>query len=120
MSLNVSSSTSATCGDIDGCSVPPAAAAGEQRQKHAEQGTEQHRSRRSRDLGGGDLVRAGDSRAAPGAPQQPRTMRHIELPAHVPELLGVSVETATEIEGGWDYVVFEVNGAWIVRIPRRT
>jgi len=47
-------------------------------------------------------------------------MRHIELPAHVPELLGVSVETATEIEGGWDYVVFEVNGAWIVRIPRRT
>jgi aminoglycoside phosphotransferase (APT) family kinase protein len=46
-------------------------------------------------------------------------MRRIELPARVPELLGVSVETATEIEGGWDYVVFEVNGEWIVRIPRR-
>ena len=46
-------------------------------------------------------------------------MRRIELPARLPELLGVSVETVTEIEGGWDYVVFEVNGAWIVRIPRR-
>jgi aminoglycoside phosphotransferase (APT) family kinase protein len=47
-------------------------------------------------------------------------MRRIELPARVPELLGVSVETVTEIEGGWDYAVFEVNGVWIVRIPRRT
>jgi aminoglycoside phosphotransferase (APT) family kinase protein len=46
-------------------------------------------------------------------------MRRIELPARVPELLGVSVETVTEIEGGWDYAVFEVNGAWIVRVPRR-
>src|SRR6185503_2354562 len=120
MSLNVSSSTSATCGDIDASSVPPAAAAGEQREKHAEQATEQHRSRRSRDLGGGDLVRAGDSMAGPGAPQQPpRSMPRIELPARVPELLGVSVETVTEIEGGWDYVVFEVNEAWIVRVPRR-
>ena len=25
----------------------------------------------------------------------------------------------TEIEGGWDYAVFEVNGEWIVRVPRR-
>jgi aminoglycoside phosphotransferase (APT) family kinase protein len=47
-------------------------------------------------------------------------MRRIELPARLPELLGVSVETVTEIEGGWDYAVFQVNGAWIVRIPRRT
>jgi aminoglycoside phosphotransferase (APT) family kinase protein len=46
-------------------------------------------------------------------------MRPIELPARVSELLGVSVETVTEIEGGWDYAVFEVNGAWIVRTPRR-
>jgi aminoglycoside phosphotransferase (APT) family kinase protein len=46
-------------------------------------------------------------------------MRRIELPAQVPELLGVSVETVTEIEGGWDYAVFEVNGTWIVRVPRR-
>ena len=46
-------------------------------------------------------------------------MRRIELPARATELLRVSVETVTEIEGGWDYVVFEVNGAWIVRIPRR-
>jgi aminoglycoside phosphotransferase (APT) family kinase protein len=37
----------------------------------------------------------------------------------VPELLGVPVETVTEIEGGWDHAVFEVNGEWIVRVPRR-
>jgi aminoglycoside phosphotransferase (APT) family kinase protein len=37
----------------------------------------------------------------------------------VPELLGVPVETVTEIEGGWDHAVFEVHGEWIVRVPRR-
>ncbi|MFL5736446.1 MAG: phosphotransferase, partial [Actinomycetota bacterium] len=37
----------------------------------------------------------------------------------MPELLGLSVETVTEIQGGWDNAVFEVNGEWIVRVPRR-
>src|SRR3954468_7962270 len=46
-------------------------------------------------------------------------MRSIELPARVPELLGVSVESVTEIEGGCDYAVFEIDGEWIVRVPRR-
>ncbi|MFL5767454.1 MAG: phosphotransferase family protein [Actinomycetota bacterium] len=46
-------------------------------------------------------------------------MRRIELPGRLSELLGVPVATGTEIEGGWDYAVFEVNGSWIVRVPRR-
>ena len=48
-----------------------------------------------------------------------RVAWRIDLPERVPELLGVSVETVTEIEGGWDSAVLEVNGEWIVRVPRR-
>jgi aminoglycoside phosphotransferase (APT) family kinase protein len=33
--------------------------------------------------------------------------------------LGLQAATAVEIEEGWDSLVLEVNGEWIVRVPRR-
>jgi len=33
--------------------------------------------------------------------------------------LGLEVESIVRIERGWDSTVFELNGEWIVRVPRR-
>lgn len=37
----------------------------------------------------------------------------------VEERLGVEVRHAEQIDRGWDSIVFDVNGEWIVRVPRR-
>jgi aminoglycoside phosphotransferase (APT) family kinase protein len=42
-----------------------------------------------------------------------------ELRACVERRLGVDASAAREIDEGWDSVVFELEGSWIVRVPRR-
>ena len=42
-----------------------------------------------------------------------------ELRARVERRLGVDASAAHEIDEGWDSVVFELAGSWIVRVPRR-
>lgn len=42
-----------------------------------------------------------------------------ELRRRVEERLGLETSTVERVEEGWDSTVFEVNGEWIVRVPRR-
>lgn len=42
-----------------------------------------------------------------------------ELRARVERRLGVDASCSLETEEGWDSVVFELPGSWIVRVPRR-
>jgi aminoglycoside phosphotransferase (APT) family kinase protein len=42
-----------------------------------------------------------------------------ELRRRVEERLGLEASTVERVEEGWDSTVFEVNGEWIVRVPRR-
>jgi aminoglycoside phosphotransferase (APT) family kinase protein len=42
-----------------------------------------------------------------------------ELHLRVQDRLGFEIERVKRIDHGWDFAVFEVNGEWIVRVPRR-
>ena len=41
------------------------------------------------------------------------------LRAVVERHLALEIDAVRRIDDGWDYIVFEVNGEWIVRVPRR-
>ena len=42
-----------------------------------------------------------------------------ELRARIREVLGVEATSVVRVDEGWDSRVFEVDGEWIVRVPRR-
>jgi len=42
-----------------------------------------------------------------------------QLRLRVQELLGLDVDSVVRIDHGWDSVAYDINGSWIVRVPRR-